>query len=310
MQIDPLSDILSLLRPRSYISSGFEAGGEWSLQFGPQDGLIKCYAVISGHCLLLVDGVNKPIQLTEGDCFVLPSGRRFCMGNNFEMTPQSAGDIFPGSRNGGVVQINGGGQFRLVGARFAVGGPHAAEMLGVLPPIVHVSGQADRAVLRSSVELMMQEMRQGRPGGHLVSQHLAHIMLVQALRHHLDTLPITGTGWFGALADPHLSRAMAALHNDIARRWSLQELASEAGMSRSAFASHFKDKVGITPIEYLTRLRMLRAIDRLEHSQDNVSAIALDLGYESESAFSTAFKRFHGVSPRQFGRQAVAAAAE
>lgn len=310
MQIDPLSDILSLLRPRSYISSGFEAGGEWSLQFGPQVGLIKCYAVIGGHCLLLVDGIDQPIRLTEGDCFVLPSGRQFWMGNNREMTPLSARDILPGSRNGGVVQINGGGAFRIVGARFAVGGPHAADMLGVLPPIVHVSQESDQAVLRSSVELMMQEMRRGLPGGHLVSQHLAHIMLVQALRYQLDTMPVAATGWFGALADPHLSRAMAALHNDTARRWSLQDLACEAGMSRSAFSSYFKDKVGSTPIEYLTRLRMLRAIDRLEHGQDTVSVIAMDLGYESESAFSTAFKRFQGVSPRQYGRQAVAAAAE
>ncbi|WP_205910794.1 AraC family transcriptional regulator [Paroceanicella profunda] len=310
MQIDPLSDILSLLRPRSYISSGLEAGGDWSLQFDPQEGLIKCYAVTRGECLLLVDGCDAPTHLEEGDCFVLPSGRRFWMGNNREVAAVAARDLLPAVRDGGMVRINRGDRFQIVGSRFAVGGTHAADMLGVLPPIVHVSRAAEQAVLRSSVEMMMQEMRNSRPGGHLVSQHLAHIMLVQALRHYLDSTSATGPGWFGALADPHLSRVMAALHNDTARRWSLQDLAAEAGMSRSAFASHFKERVGSTPIEYLTRLRMLHAIDRLEHSDDTVSVIALDLGYESESAFSTAFKRLHGVSPRQFGRLATAAAAE
>lgn len=310
MQIDPLSDILALLRPRSYVSSGFEAGGRWSLQFGRQDGLIKCYAVTAGDCLLFVEDADQPAHLSEGDCFVLPSGRHFWMGNDRDISPVHARDVLPPARNGGVIKINDGKDFSLVGARFAVGGGHAVDVLGVLPPIVHVYKDADQSALRWSVEVMMQEMRGGRPGGHLISQHLAHIMLVQTLRHHLDETPTLGVGWFGALADPHLSRAIGALHSQTARRWTLQELANEAGMSRSAFSGHFKNRVGSTPMEYLTRIRMLRAIDKLEHSQDTVSTIALDLGYESESAFSTAFKRFSGVSPRRYGRQVVAAATE
>ncbi|MFN3210021.1 MAG: AraC family transcriptional regulator [Roseovarius sp.] len=310
MQIDPLSDTLSLLRPRSYISSGFEAGGEWSLQFDSQEGLIKCYAVTGGECLLVVEGNDDPISLCEGDCFVLPSGRRFWMGNNREIPTSSARDFFPAARNGGVVRINDGAGFRLIGARFAVGGPYAADLLAVLPPIIHIHRNTDQDALRWSVELMMQELRRSQVGGQLISQHLAHIMLVQALRHHLEEAPLSGIGWFSALADPHLARALSALHNQVARRWSLQEIASEAGMSRSAFSSLFKDRVGDTPMEYLTRLRMLHAIDRLEQGQDTVSTISADLGYESESAFSTAFKRFSGTSPRQYGRQIVAAAAE
>jgi AraC-like DNA-binding protein len=149
---------------------------------------------------------------------------------------------------------------------------------------------------------MMHELREGQPGGILVAQHLAHMMLVQALRLHLVEKSRGAVGWFFALADERLSAAMGAMHGDPAQRWTLQELAERAGMSRSSFAAKFKETVGATPMEYLTRWRMLLAADRLENSDDPISVIAFSLGYESESAFSTAFKRVMGCSPRQFSR--------
>ena len=148
----------------------------------------------------------------------------------------------------------------------------------------------------------MHELREGQPGGILVAQHLAHMMLVQALRLHLAEESGSGVGWFFALSDKRLSAAMGAMHGDPAQRWRLQELAERAGMSRSSFAMKFKETVGETPMEYLTRWRMLLAADRLENSRDPISVMALSLGYESESAFSTAFKRVMGCSPRQFSR--------
>ena len=134
----------------------------------------------------------------------------------------------------------------------------------------------------------MHELREGQPGAVLVAQHLAHMMLVQALRLHLAEESRSGVGFF-ALSDKRLSAAMGAMHGDPARRWTLQELAERAGMSRSSFAMKFKETVGETPMEYLTRWRMLLAADRLENSNDPVSVIALSLGSESASAFSTAF---------------------
>jgi AraC-like DNA-binding protein len=127
-------------------------------------------------------------------------------------------------------------------------------------------------------------------------------MLVQALRLHLADGLNGGVGWLFALADKQMSAAMNAMHEDPSHRWSLLELAEHAGMSRSTFALKFKETVGDSPMEYLTRWRMLLAGDRLLNSSDPVSAIALSLGYESESAFSTAFKRVMGCSPRQYGR--------
>ena len=148
----------------------------------------------------------------------------------------------------------------------------------------------------------MQELREPQPGGSLIVQHLAHMILVQALRLHLADGARAGVGWLFALADKQMSAAMTAMHDDPARRWTLQELAARAGMSRSTFALRFKETVGTSPMEYLAQWRMLLAGDRLENSRDPISLIAPSLGYESEAAFSTAFKRLMGCSPRQYGR--------
>src|SRR6201999_666044 len=108
--------------------------------------------------------------------------------------------------------------------------------------------------------------------------------------------------WLSALADKQLNAAINAMHEDPARRWTLQELAEQANLSRSTFALKFKQIVGQSPMEYLTHWRMLLAADKLESTDDSVSAISSSLGYESESAFSTGFKRVMGSSPRQYGR--------
>lgn len=148
----------------------------------------------------------------------------------------------------------------------------------------------------------MQELHEQQPGGFLVIQHLAHMVLVQALRLHLAEGLKGGVGWLFALADEQMGAAISSMHDDPTHRWTLQELAERAGMSRSSFALKFKETVGTSPMEYLTRWRMLLAGERLENSSDPVSIIALSLGYESESAFSTAFKRVMGCSPRQYSR--------
>src|SRR6202044_3411074 len=114
-----------------------------------------------------------------------------------------------------------------------------------------------------------------------------------------------GVGWLFALADKQMSAAINSMHEDPAYRWTLQELAERSGMSRSTFALKFRQTVGESPTEYLTRWRMLLAGDKLANSTDPISVIALSLGYESESAFSTAFKRVMGCSPRQYSRDRI-----
>jgi AraC-like DNA-binding protein len=157
-------------------------------------------------------------------------------------------------------------------------------------------------VLRWSIERMREELREPQPGGLLIVQHAAHMMLIQALRLHLAEGSNGGVGWLFALADKKMSAAISAMHEEPGYRWTLHELAQRALMSRSAFALKFKETVGQSPMEYLTRWRMLLAGDKLVTSGDSVAAIALALGYESEAAFSTAFKRVMGCSPRQYSR--------
>jgi AraC-like DNA-binding protein len=307
MTIDPLSHVLSLLKPRNYLSAGFEAGGDWSIQFPDQQKCIKTGAVVSGACWLVVEGVDDPIYLNTGDCFLLPSGRPFRLASDMALEPAEAGKVFSAPRKGNIVSHNGGGDFFMVSTRFALDGNHASLLLRMLPPVLHIRDEPGQATLRWSMERMMQELREQQPGGYLVVQHLAHMILVQALRLHLAEGTKAGVGWLFALADRQMSAAMTAMHDEPAHRWTLQELAGRAGMSRSIFALKFKETVGTPPMDYLTQWRMLLAGDRLEHSGDPISIIAPSLGYESEAAFSTAFKRVMGCSPRQYGRTRHAA---
>ncbi len=297
--MDPLSEVLSLLKTRSYVSSGFSAAGDWSLHFALRDDIIKCYAVEAGACWLVVEGIEEAIRLEAGDCFVLASGRPFRLASDLALQPLDSKTVFPPAEPGGTVTVNGGGDLFLVGSRFTVAGRHAGALLKMMPPIVHIRKEVDQVALRWSVARMREELREGRPGGALIAQHLAHMMLVQALRLHLDEGGHEA-GWFAALKDARLSKALSAIHSDPARRWTLQDLARQARMSRSVFAQRFRETADETPMDYLTRWRMLLAGERLESTGEPVSAIAPSLGYESESAFTSAFKRVMGCTPREY----------
>lgn len=305
--MDALSDVLALLKPRSYRFRGFEAGGEWAIRFPVQDG-IKYYAVIAGTCWLAVDGVADPIQLKSGDCFLLPLPRSFRIASDLGLDPSDAVAIFSQPTNGGAALLNGGGSVSGLGGFFTLAGNHAELLLGVLPPIVHIRRDSDKQALRWAMERMREELREPRPGSFLILQNLANLMLIEALRAHLAASSTAGVGWLFALADKQIGAAINAIHGNPAQRWNLRSLADRAGMSRSIFATRFKATVGVSPITYLTRWRMLLAGQRLLDGGDAISTIALSLGYDSDSAFSTAFKRFMKASPRHYRRLRATAA--
>lgn len=299
--MDALSDVLSLLKPTSYMFRGLDAGGDWAVRFEAHRG-INCYAVLKGQVWLTVEGVGDAL-LDEGDCVLLPRGHASRIGSAPDLPARDAWDVFPAVAEGGVVTINNGSEVYGLGGFFAFDSRHADTLLNVLPPVVHIREASDRAALRSAIERIMQELRTPQPGGFLAAQHLAHLMLLQALRIILSKGPALGIGWIYALGDKQLCAAMNALHDDPARKWTIQSLAKVASMSRSTFALRFRERVGESPIDYLTRWRMLLAADRLLTSRDAVAIIAPSLGYESDSAFSTAFKRVMGCSPRDYVRR-------
>jgi AraC-like DNA-binding protein len=250
----------------------------------------------------VVEGIPEQTLIKAGDCFILPRGWPFRLASHLSLTPVDFREAMKVPLNGRVATVNGGGDCFGVGGHFAFEGSQASVLLSVLPPIVHIQKESDKSAMRWSLERMMEELRDPQPGSFLVAQHLAQMMLVQALRLYLAEGLRGGVGWLFALADKQMCAAMTCMHENPAHSWTLQELAEHTGMSRSTFALKFKETVGSSPMEYLKRWRMLLAGDKLANSSEQVSAIARSLGYESESAFSTAFKRVMGCSPRQYGR--------
>ncbi|MGQ7937632.1 AraC family transcriptional regulator [Paraburkholderia sp. D1E] len=302
--MDPLSDVLSLLKPRSQLCAGFDTAGAWSFVFPAHEG-IKFTAVLRGTCWGIAEGLDQPIRFDEGDCFLLNSGRRFVLASDPALPPDDSEAMMGAAARDGIAIHNGGGEVLLISGRFAFSSHHAPVLFEALPPVIHVPRASVQAeVLRWSLDQLVSEMRRPQPGGTLVSVYLVHLMLVQVLRLYLDSgsadLP---TGWFRALSDQRISSAVGAIHAEPARNWTLEDLARIAGVSRTIFAQRFKRLVGTTAMSYLTRWRMLIAADRLRGSDEGIASIAFSLGYESESAFSTAFKRTMLSSPTQYRRQ-------
>jgi AraC-like DNA-binding protein len=272
-----------------------------AIQFPKHEG-IKFYAVLSGRCWLSMEGTPEPILLTTGDCFLLPRGLPFSLSTNLVLEPVDFRTYLPRFRQEQAAWNQRPDGHYIAGGHFLLSGGHADILLQSLPPIVHIRKESDKAAMRWSLERMREELRDPQPGGSLIAQQLAYLMLIQALRLHLAEETKAGVGWLFALADKQMSAALTCIHDDPGHSWTLRKLAGRIGMSRSVFALKFKQMVGSTPMEYLTRWRMLLAADRLTNSDEPVSVIALSLGYASESAFSKAFRRQMVRSPRQYRR--------
>ncbi len=302
--MDPLSDILSLLKPSFYGFRGLDAGGDWALAFAADDGL-KCYAVQSGTCWLAMEGVAEPVVVAAGDFMLMAGGRAYRLYSAQDAPAIDAYRFFPTVPVGETAVLNGGGDVAGVGGYFGFAGMHAELLLGMLPPVVHIRAEADKTGLRGSIARLMRELRAPQPGSALIAQHLAQALLIEALRGHLAEHAHHRTGWLFALADRQMRAVIAAMHAEPGHKWTLEALARVAGMSRSSFAVRFKDTVGEPALAYLTRWRMIVASDRLASGGTSIAVVAPTVGYESESAFGAAFKRVIGSSPRQFAKAAA-----
>ncbi|RQS96822.1 AraC family transcriptional regulator [Burkholderia seminalis] len=296
--MDPLSEALSLLETRDSFFTGLRAGGAWAVAIPPPDG-VKFNAVVEGSCWLTVDGAGPPVRLRPGDCFLLASPRAFSLASDPALAPVPAADVYRNVERG-IAHFGEPADCFLIGGRFVYeeGMP---LLLGSLPPVVVVNGGSEQAaVLRWALQQLAQEFGASSPGGSLMVRHLGHMMLVQILRRYVDDGANGDVGWLAGFADSRVSAALAAIHAEPARRWSVDALAACCHVSRSTFALHFKRRLGFGPLEYVLRWRIQLAMRELRRSNVSISAIAQRLGYDSDSAFGHAFKRIVGCSPRAY----------
>ena len=301
--MDPLSEAIRQSRPQSITVGATDVGGEISIRFPAHDGAYF-YSVATGACWLRVDGDHQALLLGPGDCVVLPSGRPFVLATDLALAPTEAAEVFAGRPNGSIAPYQGGGSCMMFAAHFEFDAGFSRFLFSVLDPVVQIQEPAAKATLREAIDQMIDELQGARPGCEIVVDHLAHIALIKILRFHLAEVGSARPGWLYALADRQISQTIAAMHDAPARRWTVASLAAVAAMSRTAFATRFKAAVGQAPLDYLTQLRMLIAARRLAEPGTRVSVVAHDLGYESESSFSAAFKRVTGLPPRRHAENA------
>jgi AraC-like DNA-binding protein len=295
---DPITDIIGLLRPRA-IGRCLTAAGPWALRFDPFPH-VRFGIVVRGECELELEG-EEPVQLREGDFFLLGNPPRYVMASSLDVRPRSAKALLATSLDGALrIRSDREADTFVCGGHFVFDDGNAPLLLDFLPTLVHIRADDPRGKLFTHLsDLLVHEVETSAVGGSLVIDRLAQVLLVHMLRAHADQ-PARPTGWLGALRDDHVGAALRAMHADIAHRWTLDELARIARMSRSSFAASFKAQVGMAPLEYLIEWRMAVARDALRRDTRSISELAFATGYESESAFSTAFRRVVGSAPKHF----------
>ncbi|HET6742187.1 MAG TPA: AraC family transcriptional regulator [Kribbella sp.] len=299
--MDPLEDVLTLLETRSHLSASLAAGGQWAVRFDAPDGA-KFNTVRHGSCLLEVDGADEPIELAQGDCYLLTRRRAFTLRSDPQAVPVDAGPLFARAE-GGIARTGQGDDVLLIGGRFSFGTRAQELLLDQLPPVVHIPAGTRHAETVQWAMTAIDQERTHRPmASNLVAEHLAVVMLVHMLRVHLAREPHAASGWLAGLADPVVATALTSLHRDPARSWTVAELAGAAAVSRSTLAARFKATVGQGPLEYLTRWRIELAARQLREDGGTLASIAHSVGYGSESALSVAFKRVLGMPPGDYRR--------
>lgn len=300
---DPLSDMLTLLKATSFISTGLSAGGAWSVHVAGHEGL-KFNAVVSGHAWLSISGRARPIRLGPGDCFLLARGLPFTLASDLDIAPIDAGIVFA-APNGPVATLGDGRDVRVVGGKMTLDPSSASMLTDALPDLILLSAFSEQArTMQWLLARFVAELAEDRVGAATVGANLIHMMFVELVRAYLTEEPDLARGWLNALADPRIGKALRVMHDDPMHGWTLLELANAVAMSRSSFAHRFRGQVGIPPLDYLRRWRMQLARRDLLMSRQTVAQVAQAYGYASESAFGNAYKRVFGTSPRRSIRNA------
>lgn len=292
---DPLAEVIALLQPRAIASRLISGAGRWGVRYSAFGEPSFC-AVLEGRCRLAVDG-HGPLTLEAGDFVLLPATPGFSM-SGFEppklerLDPRASakvtGEIRHGTRGGRP-------DVRLLGGWFAFESPDSALLVSLLPSVVHVRGVERLSVL---VRLVGEEASGRRPGRDLVLTRLVEVLLIEALR--LTPGDDAPPGLLRGLADSRIAPAIRQMHGQLARAWTVPQLARTAALSRSAFFERFVRTVGVPPMAYLLAWRMAKAKDLLRRGGLSIGEVAERVGYSAGSTFSTAFSRHMGLPPRRY----------
>jgi AraC-like DNA-binding protein len=286
-------------------AKGISGAGSWGVRYSAFGQPGFC-AVLEGRCRLAVDG-ERPVTLQEGDFVLLPATPAFTMSGFDPVTPRQ---IDPRTMLAPAEEVRHGrtegpADVRLLGGYFVFDSPDAALLVSLLPSMIHIHGVERLSLL---VRLFGEEAAQQRAGRELLLSRLVEILLIEALRAAQGKA--APAGLLRGLADARIAGALRRMHGEVDRAWTVEELASLGGMSRSAFFDRFTRTVGLRPMEYLLAWRMAVAKNLLRGRKLALDEVARRVGYGSASTFSTAFSRHVGEPPGRFARLAVPADGE
>jgi len=302
--VSPVGEALRHVRMSGVFYCPSELTEPWGLMLPPMENCLWFHMVTSGSCTVEVDG-HEPLLARSGDLVLMSQGlghrawgrERVSTPNVLDLPHEEVSERYARLRYGG-----GGDPTYLVCGGVRFDHPTARHLVASLPAIIHIESRNSLRGdwMRATLDLMADETRQVHPGSEAVVSRLCDIIVIQAIRTWIERDPAARTGWLGALHDPGLGAAIASIHAEPARRWTVGLLAERAAMSRSAFAARFTEIVGEPVMGYVTRWRMYHAVDLLESGGHTVAVVAAEVGYESEAAFSRAFKRIMGRPPATF----------
>jgi AraC family transcriptional regulator, alkane utilization regulator len=303
--IDLLSEVLQTLHLQSKLHWRMEMRAPWGLRILTSPDL-PFHLITKGTCWLRMGGDSLPIPLSSGDLILIPQGLLHDLGDR--PTSPATQEIFMSylGHEGEVLlpQDREEAQTRILCGTIHFEAGDGPPLVALLPPLIHIKGEQGQAdgQLATIIQLLVQEANFHVPGSELMRGRLTDLLFVQALRVWLESQS-EYQGWLGALRDPEIAAAVMLLQRKPETHWTVEQLAAEVGLSRSAFATRFTTRVGESPFQYLKRQRLLNAARLLRTTELPMSHIAARVGYETEAALSKAFTQALGVNPRAYRSQ-------
>ena len=317
--MDALSDVLRVANLTGGVFLNADFFAPWCIAarvspehctpvLGPASHLILYHYVVEGNLHIRVDGADsEEFVIRAGEVVVLPRNDLHLIGSDLTLPPVAGRDIIHPPKDGGLFSIHHGGagaRTRMVCGFLGCASAEGNPVISALPPLLKFTVEQGGAAewIHSTFQYAAQEVSAGRPGSETVLAKLSELLFVEAVRRYAETLPEGHTGWLGGLRDPYVARALALLHGDIAQHWTVDDLGREVGLSRSALADRFIRLIGVPPMHYLASWRMQVATQKLRNTSASLAQIAEIVGYDSEAAFSRAFKKAFGAAPATWRR--------